>query len=109
MFPAGWAGSPEFAVDRYDPTDDACDCAATGKDAAGYAQFCRVHKSPRVSPAMTAGVMDLMWDMSDAAALISVQEAPIAKGHTRRRRHTWKTGGRSSGEHSILSSSPSHV
>lgn len=80
MFPAGWAGSPEFAVDRYDPTDDACDCAATGKDAAGYAQFCRVHKSPRVSPTMTAGVMDLMWDMSDAAALISVQEAPIAKG-----------------------------
>jgi hypothetical protein len=41
--------------------------------------FCRIHKSLRVTPAMAAGVTDQVWDMSDIAALIAAQEAPVAK------------------------------
>jgi IS1 family transposase len=41
--------------------------------------FCRIHKSLRVTPAMAAGVTDRVWDMSDVAALIAAQEAPVAK------------------------------
>ena len=41
--------------------------------------FCRIHKTHRVAPAMAAGVNDRVWDMSDVAALIAAQEAPVAK------------------------------
>jgi IS1 family transposase len=41
--------------------------------------FCRIHKSLRVTPAMAAGITDRVWDMSDVAALIAAQEAPVAK------------------------------
>ena len=41
--------------------------------------FCRIHKSLRVTPAMAAGVTDRVWDMDDLAALIAAQEPPIAK------------------------------
>jgi hypothetical protein len=41
--------------------------------------FCRIHKTLRVTPAMAAGVTDRVWDMSDVAALIAAQESPIAK------------------------------
>ena len=41
--------------------------------------FCRVHKSLRVTPAMAAGVTDHLWSMQDVAALIAAQEAPVAK------------------------------
>ena len=41
--------------------------------------FCRIHKTLRVTPAMAAGVTDHVWDMMDVAALIAAQEAPLAK------------------------------
>jgi transcriptional regulator with XRE-family HTH domain len=41
--------------------------------------FCRIHKSLRVTPAMAAGVTDGVWDMSDVAALIAAQDASVAK------------------------------
>jgi hypothetical protein len=41
--------------------------------------FCRIHKTLRVSPAMAAGVADRVWDMNDVAMLIAAQEAPVAK------------------------------
>lgn len=41
--------------------------------------FCRIHKTLRVTPAMAAGVTDRVWDMYDVAALIAAQEAPVAK------------------------------
>jgi hypothetical protein len=41
--------------------------------------FCRIHKTLRVTPAMAAGVTDRVWDMNDVAALIAAQEAPVAK------------------------------
>jgi hypothetical protein len=40
--------------------------------------FCRIHKT-RVTPAMAAGVTDRAMDMSDLAALIAAQEAPVTK------------------------------
>ncbi len=41
--------------------------------------FCRIHKTLRVTPAMAAGVTDRVWDMTEVASLISAQEAPVAK------------------------------
>jgi hypothetical protein len=41
--------------------------------------FCRIHTTLRVSPAMAAGVTDRVWDMTDIAPLIAVQEALVAK------------------------------
>ena len=38
--------------------------------------FARIHKSPKVTPAMAAGVSDKLWEISDIAALVS---KPVAK------------------------------
>lgn len=37
--------------------------------------FCRIHKTLRMSPAMAAGVTDRLWDVKDIVALIEVKEA----------------------------------
>jgi IS1 family transposase len=42
-----------------------------------FYNFCRVHKSLRVSPAMAAGVADRLWSMEDVVALIDAR-APLA-------------------------------
>jgi hypothetical protein len=41
-----------------------------------FYNFCRVHKSLRVSPAMAAGVADRLWSMEDVVALIDAR-APV--------------------------------
>ncbi len=41
--------------------------------------FCRIHKTLKITPAMAAGVTDRLWDMTDVAALTAAQEAPVAK------------------------------
>ena len=41
--------------------------------------FCRIHKSLRVTPAMAAGITDRVWTMDDVAALLAAQEAAITK------------------------------
>jgi hypothetical protein len=38
--------------------------------------FCRVHKTLRVTPAMAAGLADRVFDVSDIVALIESAEAP---------------------------------
>jgi hypothetical protein len=35
-----------------------------------YYNFCRIHKSLRVTPAMAAGVTDHVWSVEDIAALL---------------------------------------
>jgi lambda repressor-like predicted transcriptional regulator len=40
-----------------------------------YYNFCRIHKTLRVSPAMAAGVTDRLWDVKDIVALIEAKEA----------------------------------
>jgi IS1 family transposase len=41
--------------------------------------FCRIHKTLRVTPAMAAGVTDHVWDVKDIAALVEAAEAAEAK------------------------------
>ncbi len=40
--------------------------------------FCRIHKTLRMSPAMAAGVSDRLWSMEDIAAIVEAA-APKAK------------------------------
>ena len=40
-----------------------------------YYNFCRIHKTLRVTPAMAAGVTDRLWDVKDIVALIEAKEA----------------------------------
>lgn len=43
-----------------------------------YYNFCRIHKTLRVTPAMAAGVTDRLWDLKDIVALIEAKEAAEA-------------------------------
>jgi hypothetical protein len=38
-----------------------------------FYNFCRMHKSLRVSPAMAAGVSDRLWSMEDVVAMIDTR------------------------------------
>jgi len=40
-----------------------------------YYNFVRIHKTPRVTPAMAAGVTDRLWEIGDIVALIEAEEA----------------------------------
>jgi hypothetical protein len=46
-----------------------------------YYNFCRVHQTLRVTPAMEAGVSDHMWTVEELASLLA--EAEAAKPKTR--------------------------
>lgn len=43
-----------------------------------YYNFCRIHKTLRVTPAMAAGVTDRLWEVRDIVALIEAKEAAEA-------------------------------
>jgi IS1 family transposase len=43
-----------------------------------YYNFCRIHKTLRMTPAMSAGVTDRLWDVKDIVALIEAKEAATA-------------------------------
>lgn len=40
-----------------------------------FYNFCRIHKTLRVTPAMAAGVSDKLWNMEDIVALIDARDA----------------------------------
>jgi IS1 family transposase len=42
--------------------------------------FCRIHKTLRISPAMAANVSDRLWSTDDIVALIDAREAPQKRG-----------------------------
>jgi IS1 family transposase len=44
-----------------------------------FYNFCRVHKSLRMSPAMAAGISDRLWSLEDIVAKIDEMAAPPAK------------------------------
>jgi hypothetical protein len=53
-----------------------------------YYNFCRIHKTLRITPAMAAGMTDRLWDVGDIVALIEAKEAaemPKVRGPTRQR------------------------
>jgi hypothetical protein len=41
--------------------------------------FCRIHKTLRVTPAMAAGVTDRLWSVADIVAIVEAAEAVPAK------------------------------
>ena len=46
-----------------------------------YYNFCRIHKSLRITPAMAAGVTDHVWTIADIVAIIDAEEgAPKKRG-----------------------------
>ena len=47
--------------------------------------FCRIHKTLRVTPAMAAGVTDRVWDVKDIAALVATQDKPAKRGSYKKR------------------------
>jgi IS1 family transposase len=44
-----------------------------------FYNFCRIHKTLRVTPAMEAGVTDRLWTVEDIVALVEATEAPATK------------------------------
>ena len=38
-----------------------------------FYNFCRIHKTLKISPAMAAGVTEKLWNMEDIVALIDVR------------------------------------
>ena len=53
-----------------------------------FYNFCRIHKTLRMSPAMAAGVADRLWEMTDIVALIDAREEAKPK-----RPATYRKGG----------------
>lgn len=46
-----------------------------------FYNFCRIHKTLRVTPAMAAGVTDRLWDIEDIVALVDASAAaPMKRG-----------------------------
>ncbi len=39
--------------------------------------FCRIHRSLRITPAMEAGVTDRLWDIEDIVRLLERREAGL--------------------------------
>jgi IS1 family transposase len=50
--------------------------------------FCRIHKTLRVTPAMAAGVTDRLWDVNDIAAIVEAADAKPAKRGPYKKRAT---------------------
>jgi hypothetical protein len=51
-----------------------------------FYNFCRIHKTLRVTPAMAAGVSDRLWEVSDIVALLEATEAkPDKRGSYKKR------------------------
>jgi hypothetical protein len=51
-----------------------------------YYNFCRIHKTLKVTPAMAAGLTDRLWDIEDLVAMVDVDEpAPKKRGPYKKR------------------------
>lgn len=51
-----------------------------------FYNFCRIHKSLRVTPAMAAGITDRLWSLDDIVAKIdAMAPAPKPRGHYKKR------------------------
>jgi hypothetical protein len=51
-----------------------------------FYDFCRIHKTLRVTPAMEARVTERLWEVSDIVALVDAAEATPAKRGPYRKR-----------------------
>ena len=51
-----------------------------------FYNFCSIHKSPRVTPAMAAGITDRLWSLDDIVAKIDAMvPSPKARGPYKKR------------------------
>jgi IS1 family transposase len=50
-----------------------------------FYNFCRIHKTLKVSPAMAAGVTDRLWSFDDVLAKIDAAKAPAKRGPYKKR------------------------
>ncbi len=51
-----------------------------------FYNFCRIHKTLRVTPAMAAGITDRLWSLEDIVAKIdAMAPAPKARGPCKKR------------------------
>jgi hypothetical protein len=52
-----------------------------------FYNFCRIHKTLRMSPAMAAGITDRLWSIEDVVAKMdAMAPAPKARGPYKKRR-----------------------
>jgi IS1 family transposase len=57
-----------------------------------YYNFCRVHQTLRVTPAMEAGIADHVWEIEELVALLeSEEQAAIARGEMKRGKYKTKS------------------
>jgi hypothetical protein len=47
--------------------------------------FCRIHKTLRVTPAMEAGIADHVWSHEEVAVLLDAFEKPAKRGPYKKR------------------------
>jgi len=49
--------------------------------------FCRIHETLKMSPAMAAGMTDQLWEIGDIVSLVEAEEAkqPRKRGPVRKR------------------------
>jgi hypothetical protein len=53
--------------------------------------FCRVHQTLRVTPAMEAGIADHVWEIEELVALVENEErAAVARGEMKRGKYKIK-------------------
>jgi len=51
-----------------------------------YYDFCKIHKTLRITPAMEAGVSDRVWDVVDIVKLVEDAEPkPVKRGPYKKR------------------------
>jgi hypothetical protein len=51
-----------------------------------FYNFCRIHKTLKVSPAMAAGITDKLWSLEDIAERIEAAQAkPVKRGPYKKR------------------------
>ena len=50
--------------------------------------FCRIHQTLRVTPAMAAGVSSRVWEVADLVALLQVEETPKKRGPYKKRENS---------------------
>ena len=77
--------------------------------------FCRIHKTLRVTPAMAAGVTDRLWEISDIVKVLEDWEVPPAMwlefGVARSpatRRYRFRLRGQSADQRALWRASASH-
>jgi hypothetical protein len=53
-----------------------------------FCNFCRIHKTLKVTPAMAAGVTDKLWNIEDVVALIDARDEPGSGGRPKQKVQT---------------------